>query len=110
MSTMVSIVYIEICRTGIFDKLLVLIIVNNNWTAVGDVSFHLHHHSSIYPDGRWGARKDSSAKTILYRILLLLLIESLHYSRPMLGAGSSLGVELFQVFMGTALRKDGADQ
>ena len=30
-------------------------------------------------------------------------IESLHYSRPMLGAGCSLGVEPFQVFMGTGL-------
>ena len=29
-----------------------------------------------------------------------LLLESLHDSRPMLGAGSSSGVELFQVFMG----------
>ena len=39
-----------------------------------------------------------------------LLIESLHDSRPMLGAGSSSGVELFQVFMGTGLWQDGADQ
>ena len=33
----------------------------------------------------------------------VLLFESLHDSRPMLGAGSSSGVELFQVFMGTRL-------
>ena len=39
-----------------------------------------------------------------------LLLESLHDSRPMLGAGSSSGVELFQVFMGTGLWQDGADQ
>ena len=38
---------------------------------------------------------------------LLLLFESLHDSRPMLGAGSSSGVELFQVFMGTRLWQDG---
>ena len=37
-------------------------------------------------------------------------IESLHYSRPMLGAGCSLGVELFQVFMGTGLWHGGADE
>ena len=34
---------------------------------------------------------------------LHLLFKSLHDSRPMLGAGSSSGVELFQVFMGTRL-------
>ena len=39
----------------------------------------------------------------------LLLIESLHDSRPMLGAGSSSGVELCQVFVGTGLWQDGAD-
>ena len=39
-----------------------------------------------------------------------LLFESLHDSRPMLGAGSSSGVELFQVFMSTRLWQDGADQ
>ena len=37
----------------------------------------------------------------------VLLFESLHDSRPMLGAGSSSGVELFQVFMGTRLWQDG---
>ena len=40
----------------------------------------------------------------------LLLFESLHDSRPMLGAGSSSGVELIQVFMGKRLWQDGADQ
>ena len=40
----------------------------------------------------------------------LLLLESLHDSRPMLGAGSSAGVEIFQVFIGTRLWQDGADQ
>ena len=40
----------------------------------------------------------------------LLLFELLHDSRPMLGASSSPGVELFQVFMGTRLWQDGADQ
>ena len=40
----------------------------------------------------------------------ILLLELLHHSRPMLGAGSSSGVELFQVFMGTHLWQDGADQ
>ena len=40
----------------------------------------------------------------------LLLFESLHDSRPMLGAGSSPGVELLQVFMGKRLWQDGADQ
>ena len=39
-----------------------------------------------------------------------LPFESLHDFRPMLGAGSSSGVELFQVFMGTRLWQDGADQ
>ena len=43
-------------------------------------------------------------------VVLLLLFESLQDSRPMLGAGSSSGVELFQVFMGTRLWQDGADQ
>ena len=40
----------------------------------------------------------------------LLLLESLHDSRPMVGAGSSSVAELFQVFMGTGLWKDAADQ
>ena len=40
----------------------------------------------------------------------LLLLDSLHDSRPMLGAGSSSGVKLFQVLMGTGLWQDGADQ
>ena len=40
---------------------------------------------------------------------LLLLLESLHDSRPMLDAGSGLRVELFQVYMGTGLWQDGAD-
>ena len=40
----------------------------------------------------------------------LLLFESLHDSRPMLGAGSSSGVELFQAFMGTRLWQVRADQ
>ena len=44
------------------------------------------------------------------RHLEILLLESLHYSRPMLGAGSSSGVELFQVFMGTRLWQARADQ
>ena len=48
--------------------------------------------------------KSASSNTVL------LLFESLHDSRPMLGAGSSSGVELFQVFMGTRLWHDGADQ
>ena len=48
-------------------------------------------------------------KAIQY-VSSLLLFESLHDSRPMLGAGSSSGVELFQVFMGTRLWQDGADQ
>ena len=39
-----------------------------------------------------------------------LLFESLHDTRPMLGAESSSEVELFQVFMGTRLWQDGADQ
>ena len=39
-----------------------------------------------------------------------LLFESLRDSHPMLGAGSSSGVELFQVCMGTRLWQDGADQ
>ena len=42
--------------------------------------------------------------------VILLLFESLHDFCPMLGAGSSSGVELFQVFMGTRLWQDGADQ
>ena len=40
----------------------------------------------------------------------LLLLESLNYSCPLLGAGSSSGVELFQVFIRTGLWQDGADQ
>ena len=40
----------------------------------------------------------------------LLLLESLHDSRLMLGAGSSSGVELFQVFMCTRLWQDRVDQ
>ena len=40
----------------------------------------------------------------------LLLIESLHDSRPMLGAGSNSRVEIFQVFMGTWLWQGEADQ
>ena len=40
----------------------------------------------------------------------VLLFESLQDSRPRLGAGSISGVELFQVFMGTRLWQDGADQ
>ena len=42
--------------------------------------------------------------------VILLLLESLlgvHYSRPMLSAGSGSGVELFQVFMCTGLWQDG---
>ena len=42
-----------------------------------------------------------------------LLLESLHDSCPMLGTGSSSGVELFQVSVGvgtTWLWQDGADQ
>ena len=38
----------------------------------------------------------------------ILLLESLHDSRPMLGAGSSSRVELFQVFMSAGLWQDGA--
>ena len=44
--------------------------------------------------------------------MILLLLESLHYSRPRLDAGSSSGIyiyEPFQVFMGTGLWQDGAD-
>ena len=40
----------------------------------------------------------------------LLLFESPHDSRQMLGTGSSSGVELFQVFVDTGLWQDGADQ
>ena len=39
----------------------------------------------------------------------IVLLESLHDSRPMLGAGSDSGVERFQVFVGTWLWQDGAD-
>ena len=39
----------------------------------------------------------------------ILLLESLHDFRPMLGAGSISGVELFQFFMRTGLWQDGAD-
>ena len=48
----------------------------------------------------------------MVRLLLhhLLLIESLHDSRPMLGARSSSRVEIFQVFMGTWLWQGEADQ
>ena len=49
---------------------------------------------------------------LLYMTIYLfhtLLLESLLYSRPILGAGPSLGVELFQVFMRTGLWQVGAD-
>ena len=45
-----------------------------------------------------------------FHMQVRLLLESLYDSRPMLGAGSSSGVDIFQVFMGTGLWQDGADQ
>ena len=79
---------------------------------------------SLYEIDRWGTL-DCDANSYILTLalgllarcdlllavrLLLLLFESLHDSRPMLGAGSSSEVELFQVFMGTRLWQDGADQ
>ena len=46
----------------------------------------------------------------VFEAIVLQLFESLHDSRPMLSAGSSSGVELFQVFTGTRLWQDGADK
>ena len=67
-------------------------------------------HSRYYCTLKQERLKDGSVKQSYFYVYVLLLFESLHDSRPMLGAGSSSGVELFQVFMGTRLWQDGADQ
>ena len=57
-----------------------------------------------------GAALLQEGQPIAFASRALILLESLHDSRPMLSAGSSSVVELFQVFMGTGLWQDGADQ
>ena len=67
------------------------------------------YKNNMQKSGKQPSTHDMSI-AVLYLGIGHLLFESLHDSRPMLGAGSSSGVELFQVFMGTRLWQDRADQ
>ena len=50
---------------------------------------------------------NQSLQSGIFSCKFLCILESLHDSYPMLGAGSSSWVELFQVFMGTLLWQNG---
>ena len=86
-----------------------------HWMNIGNANYHLSFDSFADSCSQEGTRtlyRTPETAIALFSLSIdvlriRLLLESLHDSRPMLGAGSSFGVELFQVFMCTGLWQDG---